>query len=127
MQETTSDQETGAVGSGVVLKTNLESIPSELGRLGSGKDAVSIDKRVGNLANDLAVGKADNKTVLGGLVLVLVLSTKTLALAVVRLSLAATTELDLEARVVRFALLDFDKNLMLTVKNDIVRMMNKID
>jgi hypothetical protein len=39
------------------------------------------------------------------------LGAETLALAVVRLSLAATTELDLKARKVRLALLNFDKRL----------------
>jgi hypothetical protein len=111
LQKTTSNQETSAVGSSVVLETNLESVTSKLSRFSGSKNAVSIDKRVSNLANDLAVGETNDKTVLWRLVLVFVLGTKTLALAVVRLSLAAATKLDLITRIVRLALLNFDKNL----------------
>jgi hypothetical protein len=57
------------------------------------------------------------------LVLVLVLSAKTLALTVVGLSLAATTELDLVPRVVRLTLLDFDERLQIENNNTLAEVM----
>ena len=77
------------------------------------QDAVTIDKRVGDLADDLGVGETNDKTVLGGLVLVLVLSTKSLALTVVGLSLTSTSELDLVSGKIRLALSNFDERLFL--------------
>ena len=63
------------------------------------------------MADNLGVGETNDKTVLGGLVLVLVLGAKTLTLTVIGLSLASTTELDLEPREVGFVLLGSDENL----------------
>jgi hypothetical protein len=74
-----------------------------------GQDAVAIDERIGDLANDLGVGETDDKTVLGTLVLVLVLRTQTLALTVIGLSLAAATELDLVPREITLASSGFDE------------------
>jgi hypothetical protein len=59
-----------------------------------------------NLANNILVGDADDKTVLGGSVLVLGLGDEALAGVVVGLTLAATTVLDLVAGKVRVGLLD---------------------
>jgi hypothetical protein len=75
------------------------------------QDAITVDQTVHNLTDHLTIGEADDQTVLGRLVLVLVLTDETLALTVVRLALAATTELDLVARIVRLVLLAFDKRL----------------
>jgi len=59
----------------------------------------------------LTVREANHQAVLGGLVLVLVLADKALALTVIRLALAAAAEFDLVAREIRFALLDADEDL----------------
>jgi hypothetical protein len=113
LQKTTSTEKTGAVSSGVVLQTDSKSVTAQLGGGGLGKDAITIDKRVGNLADNLAVGETNDKTVLWGLVLVLGLAYETLALTVVRLTLTTTTKLDLVARKVRLGLLNSDENLLL--------------
>jgi hypothetical protein len=75
------------------------------------ENAIAIDQRIHDLANDETVREANDKTVLGRLVLVLVLADETLSLTVVRPSLAASTELDLKAGKVGLVLLNFDKRL----------------
>jgi len=111
LEKTTGDKKSGAVGSSVVLKSDLESVTGELETGGRGKNAVTVDETVNNLADDLLVGETDDKTVLGRLVLVLGLAAKTLSLTVVGLSGATTTELDLEPGEIRLVLLDLDKRL----------------
>mmetsp|Transcript_34087 Transcript_34087/g.71752 ORF Transcript_34087/g.71752 Transcript_34087/m.71752 type:complete len:301 (-) Transcript_34087:62-964(-) len=102
LEQTTSAQKSGAVSGGVVLKSNTQSISGQLVRAGRGKDAISINETVGNLADDLTVGETHDETVLGRLVLILCLAAETLALTVVGLTLTATTVLDLVPLVVRF-------------------------
>jgi len=111
LEETTSTEETGAVGGGVVLQTNGKSVTSELGGLSLAENAISIDQGVSDLADDLGVGKSDNKTVLGRLVLVLVLGTQSLSLAVIGLTLASASELDLITREVCLSLSLLNENL----------------
>lgn len=112
LEETAGAEETGAVGSGVVLQTDGESVSFELGGRGLAEDAVPINQGVGDLADDLGVGETDDQTVLGRLVLILVLSTQSLALTVVRLALPSASELDLIPREVgvAFSLLYKDLN-----------------
>ena len=50
-------------------------------------DDVSLEPGVGNLAGDVGVGATDDQPVLGGVVLVLVLDTKTLTGEVIGLAL----------------------------------------
>jgi len=69
------------------------------------KDAISVNEGVCNLADNESVGETNDETVLGGLVLVLCLGTKTFTLTVIGTSLTATTELDLETAEVCLALL----------------------
>mmetsp|Transcript_9612 Transcript_9612/g.14526 ORF Transcript_9612/g.14526 Transcript_9612/m.14526 type:complete len:276 (-) Transcript_9612:118-945(-) len=71
LEETTSAQQSSAVGGGVVLKTNLQSVTGQFVRAGRRKNAVTIDQGVHNLADHLTVGETHDDTVLGGLVLVL--------------------------------------------------------
>jgi hypothetical protein len=111
LEETTGTKKTGAVSSGVVLKSNTQSITGQLVGASRSQNPVSINKRVCNLANNLFVGETNNETVFGRLVLVLSLTAKTLALTVVGLSLAATTELDLVPLEVRFGFLELDESL----------------
>ena len=98
LQKATCYQKPCAVGGGVVLQTNAQSVTFKFGGAGLAKNAISIYQSIGNLANHLGVGETDDKTVLRGLVLVLILSAETLTLAVVSLSLATTTEFDLVPR-----------------------------
>ena len=111
LEQTTSTEETGAVGGGVVLQTDGKSVTSELGGLSLAEDAISIDQGVSDLANDLGVGETDNKTVLRRLVLVLVLGTQSLALTVIGLTLASASELDLITREVGLTLSLLNENL----------------
>jgi len=111
LEETTSTEQSSAVGSSVVLQSNLKSITRQLVGRSTGQDAISVDEGVDNLANDLLVGETNDEAVLGRLVLVLGLAAKTLALTVVGAAFAAAAKLDLVAFVVRFGLLDFDERL----------------
>jgi hypothetical protein len=95
LQQTSSDKKTGAVRSGIVLETDLESVTAQFRALGLAEDAISINERVGNLANDLGVGESNDEAVLAGLVLVLVLAAETTALTVISATFATTPVLDL--------------------------------
>lgn len=73
LQQTASQQETGAVGGGVVGQTNLDTEARQFVSIRSADNLVAFDLGVSNLADDVLIGKADNQTVLWGVVLVLVL------------------------------------------------------
>ena len=89
LQQAAGAQKASAVGSRVVLQTHLEAIAGELTGVSDGKDAVTIDLRVSNLADHVLVGETDDESVLVGLVLVLVLDHQLAALVVVGAALAA--------------------------------------
>jgi hypothetical protein len=91
---TTSNKETSGVSGGPVGKTVLDAVLGELLRGSVGKDEVTLELGVDNLADDLTVGDADDKAVLGRGVLVLGLGDKALTGVVVGLSLATTTGLN---------------------------------
>ena len=95
--KTAGDKQTSGVGSSVVGETKLDAIARKLVRVGSGHDVITVDAGVHDLADAVAVGETDNKTVLGGVVLVLVLDHKAQTLTIVSLALTATTVLSLEA------------------------------
>jgi len=95
LEETAGAEETGAVGSCVVLQTDGESVTAELGGLSLAEDAITIDESVSDLADYLGVGETDDESVLGGLVLVLVLSTQSLSCTIIGLTLTSASELDL--------------------------------
>ena len=109
LEEAAGDEEAGGVGGGVVLEADLEAVAGELLGVGLAQDAVAVDEGVGDLADDLRVGEADDEAVLGALVLVLGLADEALALAVVRAALAAAAELDLVPAEVRLGLLNLDE------------------
>jgi len=103
---TAGNKEASGIGSSVVGETKLDAIAGELVGVGSDKDVITVDARVDDLADDVAVGETDNKTVLGRVVLVLVLSDKLAALTVVSLALTTTTEGSLVALEVSLVLLN---------------------
>ena len=72
-----------------------EFAPGELVRVGGAHDVVAHDLGVDDLADDVLVGEADHEPVLGGPVLVLVLSDEPLPRVVVRLALSPPPELHL--------------------------------
>jgi hypothetical protein len=86
-QDTTSNEETGGVSGSPVGQTTLNTVLGELMSISRGKNKVTLELGVHDLADDVSVGEADNKTVLGGVVLVLGLNDKTLASVVVGLTL----------------------------------------
>jgi len=112
-EDTTSSKETSGVGSGVVLLAGLgvdvSSILGQLMGVGSSKDDIAVEGSIGDLASDILVGETDDKSVLRGVVLVLVLSDQSLTGLVVGLALTSTSELDLEALVVSLVLDDLDE------------------
>lgn len=95
-QSTAGTEETSAVGSSPVRQTDLDTKSGELVGVGRGQNHITLDLGVDELADDVSVGDTHNKTVLGGVVLVLVLEDQALASIVVSLTLTATTVLDLE-------------------------------
>lgn len=106
LSSTTGNKKTSGVGSSVVGETKLDAIARKLVGVGSDKDVITVDARVDDLADDVAVGETDNKTVLGRVVLVLVLSDELATLTVVSLALTTTTEGGLVALEVSLVLLD---------------------
>lgn len=86
-QDATSDKETSGVGSSPVGQTTLDSVLGELVSVSRGKNKVTLELGIDDLADNIRVGEADNKTVLGRVVLVLGLDNKTLAGVVVSLAL----------------------------------------
>mmetsp|Transcript_15912 Transcript_15912/g.20137 ORF Transcript_15912/g.20137 Transcript_15912/m.20137 type:complete len:297 (+) Transcript_15912:312-1202(+) len=97
LQQTPRTEQSGAVRSSVVLQSNLESVPTQLGGCSGSQNAIAIDERVGDLTNNLTVGKSNDETVLGGLVLVLGLGAETFALAVIGFTFATTAVFHLVA------------------------------
>ena len=107
LEETTRKEEASGVGSGVVGETKLDPVAGELVRVGGGHDNITSDLRVGDLADDVAVGETDDEPVLVGVVLVDVLDHELSAGGVVGLALTTTTVLGLEALEVSFVLDEF--------------------
>ncbi len=97
LEDTAGNEKTGRIGSGPVGKTVLNAIGLQLMSVGSGKDLVTGDLRGDDLDDDVAVGEADDESVLGRVVLVLGLGDQSLAGIVVGLSLSSALVLGLEA------------------------------
>jgi len=98
------DQEAGGVGGGVVGEAELDAVTLELVGVCVGDDNIVGEVGGDNLADDVAVGDAHNKSVLGGLVFVLVLLDESLTCVVVGLTLASSSKLDLVALEISFVL-----------------------
>lgn len=112
-QDATSAEETSAVSSSKVGQTNLNTKVGQLMSVGRGKNEITLNLGVDDLADDVRGSEADNQAVLGGVVLVLILDDKTLAGIVVSLSLTATTVLDLVALEVGLVLDELNKRLII--------------
>lgn len=97
LEDTAGDQETGSVGSGPVGKTVLDAVGLQLMGVGGSEDLVAGDLRGDDLADDVAVGEADDQSVLGRAVLVLGLGDQTLTGVVVGLAGSSALVLGLEA------------------------------
>lgn len=99
LEGTAGKEKTGGVGGSPVGQTLGDTIALELVGVSGGEDLVTRDLRVDDLSNDVAVGEADNQTVLGRVVLVLGLGDEALTGVVVGLTLTATAVLGLVAAV----------------------------
>jgi hypothetical protein len=77
-----------------------DAVGLELVCVGGTEDLVSANLRADDLGDDVAVGEADDETVLGRIVLVLGLGDQALAGIVVGFSLPAALVLDLEAPII---------------------------
>lgn len=99
LEGTAGKEETGGVGGSPVGQTLGDTIALELVRVSGGEDLVTRDLRVDDLSDDVAVGEANNQTVLGRIVLVLGLGDEALTGVVVGLTLTATAVLGLVAAV----------------------------
>lgn len=84
------NEETDGVDGSVVGVSDGESVSGELVGVGSSEDDITSNGRVGDLGDNILVGDADDQSVLGGIVLVLVLGHKALTGIVVGLSLCST-------------------------------------
>jgi len=108
-EETTGGEETGGVGSGVVGKTSLETETLKLERISGNHGVITSDGGVHNLGDDSSVGSADDKSVLSGVVLVLVVDDESLSGEVVGLSLSSPSEFGLVSAGVSLVLEDLNE------------------
>jgi hypothetical protein len=83
----------------------------QLLRVGLAQNAIAGDLRGDDLGKDVSVGETSNKSVLGGTVLVLVLSDQLVSLAVVSLALSSSAKLDLVSLEVGLVLYYFNESL----------------
>ena len=97
LEDTAGDQETSAVSGGPVGETMLKTVSLQLVGVGGAEDLVARDLGGNDLEDDVAVGEADNETVLWRIVLVLGLGDEALASIVIGLSGTATLVLSLIA------------------------------
>ena len=106
-EESSSAEKASAVSSSVVLKADGQTVSREL--LGGSVSHHLITDDVGedDLASDESVGESDNKSVLGGVVLVLVLVNQSTTSVVIGLTLSSSSILDLVSLVVSFVLDNF--------------------
>jgi len=104
LEESSGDQETGAVGSGVVGETSSDTVLLELGGLSSTEDLITSHGGVDDLGDELGASSSDDKSVLLGVVLVLILVDKSSSGIVVGLTLSSSLWLDLHSLVVCFVL-----------------------
>ena len=101
LEDTAGDQQTSGVGSGPVGQAVLNAVVLELVRVGRDENLVTSELRADDLGDDVAVGEANDKAVLGRIVLVLGLGDEALAGVVVGLALTSALVLGLEATVRR--------------------------
>jgi len=104
LQGAACKEESGGVCRGPVGEAMLDAVGFELVGVGSSEDLVAGDLGGDDLADDVAVGEANNKTILGCVVLVLGLGDEALASVVVGLTRPASLVLRLEATEVRAVL-----------------------
>lgn len=108
-EQSSGEEETGGVGSSVVGETAVDSESSELEGISLSNDLVALDVGSNDLGDDSSVGSSHNKSVLLGVVLVLILLDKSSPGVVVGLSFSSTSVLNLESLEVSSGLKYFHK------------------
>jgi hypothetical protein len=99
LENTTGDQKTSAVRGSPVCKTVFDAIGLEFVGVGGAENLVTRDLRGYDLHDNVAVGEADDETVLGRIVLVLGLGDEALASIIIGLSDTTALVLGLVAAV----------------------------
>jgi len=82
---------------------------TEFEGISSTEDLITLNGGIDNLGNDSSVGGSCNKSVLGGVVFILVLDDESLSGVVVSDSLSSSSVLGLEALEVSLGLLQFNE------------------
>lgn len=104
VEKSSSEEETSGICSSIVGKTSVNSPFLEFLGISSTEDSVTLDGGVDDLGDDPVVGDSGHKSVLGGIVFVLVLEDESLAGEVVGLALSSSLEFGLEAHEIGFVL-----------------------
>ena len=86
VEDAAADEETGAVGGGVVGQTDWDTVAWELMSVSGADNNVTLETGIGDLGDDVLVRDADYQSVFWGVVLVLVLDTQALTGEVIGLT-----------------------------------------
>ena len=97
LEQSSGKEESGAVSGGIVGKTSGKTVSFELVGLSSTENSISSHGGVDNLGDDLGACSSDDKSVLLGVVLVLLLTCQSSSGIVVSLSLSSSLWLDLHS------------------------------
>merc|ERR1712025_165362 len=108
-QQSSGEEEAGAVVSGVVLESDGDAELGQLVGVGGADHDVAGHSGVDNLADDIPVGGSHDQAVFRGVELVLVLSAEASSGLVVGLTLTSSSEFGLESLEVGLVLLDLDQ------------------
>jgi len=111
VEESSGDEETSGVASSVVGQTSFETESLEFSGVSSSKDSITLDGGIDNLSNNSAAGNSGNKSVLGGVVLVLILDDKGLSGVVISLTLSSSSESSLVSLEVSSGLVNLNESL----------------
>jgi len=109
-QDSPGDQEAGAVGGGIVGQPDLDAVFGEFVSVSGLDDHVSVNTGVRYLTDDVLVGKSNDQSVLGSVVLVLILADKASSGKVVGFALATALVFDLEPLEVGLVFDNFDES-----------------
>merc|ERR1711931_382518 len=109
-EDSPGDEQTGAVGGGVVRQPDLDAVFGELVSVSGLHDHVSVNTGVRYLTDDVLVCHADDQSVLGSIVLVLILANQASSGKVVGFALATALVFDLEPFEVGLIFDNFDES-----------------
>jgi hypothetical protein len=112
VEESSGDEEASGVASSVVGQTRFETESLEFSGVSGSEDSVTLDGGIDDLGNNSGASDSGNKSVLGGVVLVLILDDKGLSGVVVSLSLSSSSESSLESLEVSSGLVNFNESLI---------------